>query len=159
MQGLNLPTYSFKLKSEGGRNLIFDEIRKRYVTLTPEEWVRQNFIRYLINEKDYPAPLISLEKQFSYNRMKKRSDILVYSRKGIPALMVECKAPDVKINQTVFDQIALYNLKYNVPYLVVTNGINHYCCRYVSNPSEGQYIFLREIPEYKTIDPRDPDIK
>jgi len=153
MDSLNLPTYSFKLKSEGGRNLIFDEIRHKYIVLTPEEWIRQNFIRYLINEKSYPVALIALEKQFKYNRMSKRSDILVYSRMGVPVLMVECKAPGIKLNQGVFDQIALYNLKFNVPYLIVTNGINHYCCRYLKG--QGKYQFLEEIPDYPVISSED----
>jgi hypothetical protein len=153
MQSLNLPTYSFKLKSEEGRNLIFDEIRKKYVVLTPEEWVRQNFVRYLISEKFYPAALISLEKHFSYNRMQKRSDILVYDRNANPVLMVECKSPDVKINQAVFDQIALYNLKFKVPFLVVTNGIHHYCCQYAE--VVGNYRFLEEIPGYDILSPGD----
>ena len=153
MQPLNLPTYSFKLKSEGGRNLIFDDIRRRYVALTPEEWVRQNFIRYLISEKSYPPALITLEKQFAYNKMVKRSDILVYNRKGDPVLMIECKATGVKVNQQVFDQIALYNLKFNVPYLIVTNGIHHYCCRY--DVSQGGYRFLEEIPDYPGLSPED----
>lgn len=153
MHSLNLPTYSFKLKSERERNFIFDEIRKRYVALTPEEWVRQNFVRYLISEKSYPAALISLEKHFSYNGMQKRSDILVHDRKANPVLMVECKSPDVKINQAVFDQIALYNLKFKVPFLVVTNGIHHYCCRFTEE--EGNYRFLEKIPEYNIISPGD----
>jgi hypothetical protein len=153
MQSLNLPTYSFKLKFEGGRNLIYDEIRRKYVVLTPEEWVRQNFIRYLISEKSYPAALIALEKQFEYNRMEKRSDILVYNRRGIPVLMVECKAPGIKVNQNVFDQIALYNLTFNVPYLIVTNGINHYCCKYLKEP--GRYQFLEEIPDYQVLNCED----
>jgi hypothetical protein len=153
MQRLNLPTYSFKLKSVDGRNLIFDEIRRRYVVLTPEEWVRQNFIRYLIIEKSYPPSLLALEKQFAYNKMVKRSDILVFNRKGIPVLMIECKAPGVNVNQEVFDQIALYNLKFNVPYLVVTNGIHHYCCKY--ELSQGRYRFLEEIPDYAVLNPED----
>jgi type I site-specific restriction-modification system R (restriction) subunit len=153
MQGLNLPTYSFKLKSVDGRNTIFDDIRRRYVALTPEEWVRQNFIRYLVNEKSYPQALISIEKQFKYNRLVKRSDVLVYNRSGIPVLMIECKAPDIKINQEVFDQIALYNLKFNVPYLVVTNGIQHYCCIYEAG--EGKYRFLENIPDYPVLNPED----
>jgi len=133
--------------------MIFDEIRRKYVVLTPEEWVRQNFIRYLVNEKAYPAALISLEKHFKYNRLKKRSDILVHDRKGLPVLIVECKAPDVKVNQAVFDQIALYNLKFKVLYLVVTNGIHHYCCRYTEE--KGGYRFLEDIPEYDIISPPD----
>jgi type I site-specific restriction endonuclease len=153
MQRLNLPTYSFKLKSEDGRNLIYDDIRRRYVALTPEEWVRQNFIRYLVSEKLYPSALISLEKAFSFNQMTKRSDIMVYDRKGIPVLMVECKAPSVYVNQDVFDQIALYNLKFNVPFLIVTNGIHHYCCRY--EKGQGKYQFLQEIPAYQELSPGD----
>jgi hypothetical protein len=151
MQGLNLPTYSFRIKSVDGRNMIFDEIRRRYVVLTPEEWVRQNFIRYLVSDKSYPSSLIAIEKQFKYNKLVKRSDILVYNRGGIPVLMIECKAPDIKINQEVFDQIALYNLKYNVPYLVVTNGIHHYCCNYETE--KGKYKFLDEIPDYPVLNP------
>jgi len=150
MESLNLPTYSFKLKSEGGRNLIFDEIRRRYVALTPEEWVRQNFVMYLTTEKSYPPALIALEKQFKYNGMLKRSDILVYNRRGEPVLMVECKAPGVKVNQEVFNQIALYNLKFNVPYLAVTSGIKHYCCRYRGDMKS--YEFLKEIPDYPSLD-------
>lgn len=153
MQGLNLPTYSFKLKSVDGRNLIFDDIRRRYVALTPEEWVRQNFIRYLVSDKSYPPSLIAIEKQFKYNRLVKRSDILVYNRDGVPVLMIECKGPEIKINQEVFDQIALYNLKFNVPYLIVTNGINHYCCSYESE--QGKYKFLEKIPDYPLLSPGD----
>lgn len=105
----------------------------------------------MVNEKAYPAALISPEKHFRYNRMQKRSDILIYDRKGSPALIVECKAPDVKVNQAVFDQIALYNLKFKVPYLVVTNGVQHYCCRY--NEDKKGYQFLEQIPEFEIISP------
>ncbi len=149
MESLNLPTYSFKLKSEGGRKLIFDEIRRKYVVLTPEEWIRQNFIRYLIHEKFFPATLIALEQQFEYNRMVKRVDILIYSRSGKPVMMVECKAPDIKINQETFNQIALYNLRFNVSFLVVTNGVVHYCCKY---DKEGKkHRFLKQIPDYQEL--------
>lgn len=149
MQRLNLPTYSFKLKSEGGRNLIYDEIRRRYVILTPEEWVRQNFVRYLVSEKSFPASLIELEKTFVYNQMTKRTDVLVYDRKGVPVFMIECKAPAVHVNQDVFDQIALYNLKFNVPFLAVTNGIHHYCCMYKAG--KGGYRYLNDIPDYSIL--------
>jgi len=149
MESLNLPTYSFKLKSEGGRKLIFDEIRRKYVVLTPEEWIRQNFVRYLISEKSFPSSLISLEQQFEYNRMVKRVDILVYNRSGKPVMMIECKAPGTKINQAVFDQIALYNLRFKVQFLAVTNGVDHYCCKY-DKAGQG-YIFLKQIPDYQAL--------
>lgn len=146
MQRLNLPTYSFTIKSEGNRRFIFDPVRKKYVALTPEEWVRQNFARYLVDEKACPLTLIAIEKQFVYNRMSKRADILVYGKDANPLLMVECKAPSVKITQAVFDQVALYNLRFALNYLVVTNGLKHYCCRL--NAGDGNFTFLEEIPEY-----------
>lgn len=153
MEGLNLPTYSFKLKSEGGRKFIFDEIRRKYVALTPEEWVRQNFIRYLVNEKSFPAALIAVEQQFEYNRMVKRADILVYDRSGKPVMMVECKSPGTKINQKAFNQIALYNLRFNLLFLAVTNGVVHYCCKY-GGRGEG-HRFLERIPDYSELTPMD----
>ncbi len=149
MLNLNLPAYSFKIKSGEGRKLIFDEIRRKYVVLTPEEWVRQNFVQYLVREKSCPASLISLERQFDYNRMVKRADILIHNRSGMPVMMVECKAPDIKINQETFNQIALYNLRFNVPFLIITNGIEHYCCRY-SKKGKG-YRFLKQIPDYQEL--------
>ncbi len=149
MESLNLPTYSFTIKSEAGRNYIFDAIRKKYIVLTPEEWVRQNFIQYLVQDKGFPASLITVEQQFSFNKMKKRSDILVYNKLGDPVLLVECKAPAVPINEKVFDQIGLYNLTHHVPWLLVTNGIKHYCCRYVDN--EDKYQFTDFIPDWKDV--------
>src|SRR3989337_293887 len=128
MQQLNLPIYSFKIKSEGEKKFIYDEIRKKFVSLTPEEWVRQNFIRYLIHEKQFPATLIVIEMAMKYNRMKKRGDVVVYDRAGKPVVIVECKAPDVKITQNAFDQVARYNMALKVKYLVATNGLTHYCC-------------------------------
>ena len=148
MERLNLPTYSFKLKSEEGRKLIFDEIRKKYVILTPEEWVRQHFIQYLVRMKSYPAALIEIERQFTYNRLTKRADILVNDRNAKPVLLVECKAPDVKINQETFTQAALYNLKFNLKYLVLTNGLDHFCCKFEGS---GRYRFLDDIPGYGEI--------
>ena len=150
MQRLNLPTYSFTIKSEGKRQLIFDAIRKKYVVLTPEEWVRQNFARYLVDEKSCPPALIAIEKQFTYNRMSKRADILVYGRDARPLMMVECKSPAVKIGQRVFDQVALYNLSFALNYLVVTNGLKHYCCR-LENGGGGGFSYLAEIPDYSVM--------
>jgi hypothetical protein len=145
MERLNLPTYSFNIKLKEQRKYIFDFIRKKYVLLTPEEWVRQNFLKYLVEEKKYPASLIAVEKEFKLNTLSKRSDVVVYNRLGQPFLMVECKATNVTINQKVFDQIARYNMKLNVEYLVVTNGLEHYCCKIdIENQN---YIFLKDVPE------------
>ena len=146
MERLNLPTYSFNIKFKEQRKYIFDFIRKKYVLLTPEEWVRQNFLKYLVEEKKYPASLIAVEKEFKLNKLSKRSDVVVYNRLGQPFLIVECKATTVKIDQKVFDQIARYNMKLNVEYLVVTNGLVHYCCKIdVENQN---YYFLKDIPEF-----------
>ena len=149
METLNLPTYSFSLKSRDGRNYIFDPIRKKYVVLTPEEWVRQNFIQYLVQEKGFPASLLTVEQPFRYNRMLKRTDILAYNSQGEPLVLVECKAPSVPVTENVFEQIGLYNLAHRVPWLIVTNGMKHYCCRYVER--ENKYIYTDFIPDWPVI--------
>jgi type I site-specific restriction endonuclease len=149
MENLNLPTYSFKIKSEVQRKLIFDSIRKKYVVLTPEEWVRQNFIRYLIEEKGYPASLIAVEKKVDVNLLPQRSDIVLYNANAKPVMIVECKAAKIKITQDVFNQIARYNMKLMVPLLVVTNGLHHYCCQ--MDYQKKTFEFLREIPHYSLI--------
>ena len=147
MQDLNLPTYNFKLKSNENKTLIFDNIRKKYVVLTPEEWVRQHYIYFLIEEKGYPRSLIALEKQLVINNRKKRTDILIFNTSGNPQIIVECKAPSIKITQATFDQIARYNLKLKANYLIVTNGLDHYYCK--MDFEKESYIFLTEIPSYK----------
>ncbi len=149
MDKLNLPNYSFNIKFEGQRKLIFDSIRKKFVVLTPEEWVRQNFISYLVENKNYPKGLIAVEKKVDVNRMPQRSDIVLYNNMAIPVMIVECKAPSVKISQETFNQIARYNMKLQVPYLVVTNGLNHYCCQidYEMN----SFKFIPDIPDYKAL--------
>lgn len=147
MQALNLPPYQFKLKQQGVRTQIFDAIRKKYVVLTPEEWVRQNFLQYLILDKSYPASRIAVEAGLKYNQLQKRMDVLVYDKQGNPHLMVECKAPEVKITQDVFDQIARYNMVFKVKYLVVTNGMNHFCCR--MDYTENTYSYLENIPAFE----------
>ena len=149
MDRLNLPTYFFTVKSEAGRKYIFDPVRKKYVILNPEEWVRQNFIQYLVHEKSFPVSLITVEREFLFNRMKKRTDILVYETSGDPVLMVECKSPDIKITRQVFDQIGLYNLTYRLKWLIVTNGLQHFCCR--MNPATGRYDFADEMPSWKDV--------
>jgi len=147
MQKLNLPNYSFKLKNNEKHTFIFDDLRKKDIVLTPEEWVRQHFVQYLIQEKKYPVSLIAIEKQLTINNLKKRTDILVFGTDGLPNIIVECKAPHIKINQDTFDQIARYNLKLNANFLIVTNGLEHYYCQLdIKNES---YIFLQDIPPYK----------
>ena len=149
MEKLNLPSYNFNIKLEGQRKLIFDSIRKKYVVLTPEEWVRQNFISYLVKTKNYPKGLIAVEKKVDVNRMPQRSDIVLYNNRAIPVMIVECKAPSVKISQGTFNQIARYNMKLQVQYLVVTNGLNHYCCEI--NYETNSFKFLQEIPDYLSV--------
>lgn len=147
MKVLNLPTYQFKMKQVGVRTQIFDGIRKKYVALTPEEWVRQNFLQYLIHEKKFPASLISVEAGLKYNQLQKRMDVLVYDKQGSPYLMIECKAPEVKITQDVFDQIARYNMVFKVKYLVVTNGIHHFCC--IMDYEKQSYLYLEQVPVFE----------
>jgi len=146
MHKLNLPSYQFKIKSSENKQLIFDRIRKKYVVLTPEEWVRQNFIEYLIFEKNYPISIIAVEKQLIINGLNKRFDILIFNTDGSSKIIVECKAPSVKITQDTFDQIARYNLKLNADFLIVTNGLTHFSC--VLDTVNKQYIFLKEVPPY-----------
>jgi hypothetical protein len=146
MQALNLPPYEFRTKKENRNLRIFDEVRKKYVALTPEEWVRQHFIMYLIKEKQVPASLIILEKKIIMNSMSRRPDILIHDRQGKAIMIVECKAPEVKISQDTFDQVARYNSVIRVPYLVVTNGLQHYCCR--MDYDNSSYDFLEDIPAY-----------
>jgi hypothetical protein len=148
MQSLNLPTYSFKIKSVDRATFIFDAWRKKYIRLTPEEWVRQNFARFLVEERAYPAGRMVMEKSLRYNNMVKRCDILVYGPSN-PLVLVECKAPEVKIEKQVFDQIATYNLAFQVEYLLVSNGLKHYACRV--DFEEKKVKFLNDIPEYPDI--------
>jgi len=149
MMQLNLPGYEFSTTQKEGRTMIFDTFRRRWVKLTPEEWVRQNFIRYLADEKHYPASLIAVEHSLKINRQNFRADAVVFSTNGKPLLLVECKAPEVKITQKVFEQIVRYNFEFQVDYLMVTNGLTHFCCRI--NKLDQTYQFLDEIPEYNLL--------
>lgn len=144
---LNLPKYDFKLKRIEGSEYIFDEVRKKYIKLTPEEWVRQHLVHYLNVYKKYPVSLMSIEHALVYNGMKKRADIVCFDTSGKPIVIVECKAPSVKISQKVFEQIARYNFDLKVPYLMVSNGLEHYCCQ--MNYDKASFDFLKEIPEYQ----------
>ncbi|RKD85951.1 type I restriction enzyme HsdR N-terminal domain-containing protein [Mangrovibacterium diazotrophicum] len=143
---LNLPSYSFRTKQVDSKVQIFDEIRKKFLVLTPEEWVRQNFIRYLVEVKAFPASLMAIETGLKLNGNQFRADLLVYGKNGNPLLIVEFKAPEVKITQKTFDQIARYNLTFKVPFLIISNGLEHYCCQ-VDFESKN-YQFFRDIPVY-----------
>jgi len=144
MQKLNLPTYPFKFKMLGQITQIFDIVRKKYTSLTPEEWVRQHMIHYLIHEKSFPASLMGVEKGLVYNGLKKRVDILIYDRNARPFMIVECKAPSVKLSQNVLDQASVYNLQLHVQYLLITNGLVHYC--FHLDPSGTTLKYIEEIP-------------
>lgn len=146
MKNLNLPAYNYKLKSSENKTYIFDVIRKKYIVLTPEEWVRQHLVHYLINEKGYPKSLINVEKQLIINNLKKRTDIVVFTNTGTPHIIVECKAPSVKITQKTFDQIARYNLKLKAQFLMLSNGLQHYFAKL--DLENNAFVFLKDIPKY-----------
>ena len=148
MRNLNFPSYKFRIKNSENNTHIFDVIRKKFVVLQPEEWVRQHCVQYLIQEKKYPISLINVEKVVLINGLRKRYDIVIFNPDGSLALIVECKAPEVKISQSVFDQIARYNRILKAPYLMVTNGINHYFC--TMNHDLESYDFLESLPNYNT---------
>jgi hypothetical protein len=151
VQHLNFPEYQFRLRSNanGQSSEIFDIVRKKFVALTPEEWVRQHLLRFLIEEKKYPASLLAVEKELSVAGIKKRADVLVYSRDAKPIMIAECKSPDLKLNQSTFDQAARYNLPLNVGWLLLTNGLLHYCCRI--NSEEKKYELVESIPDYEKL--------
>ncbi len=146
---LNLPNYPFKITQKDDLYFIFDEIRKKHLVLTPEEWVRQHFIRYLLNEKKFPASLLQIEGGLSLNQTRKRSDILVYNKLGEKIMVVECKAPSVPITQSTFDQVARYNSIYKARWLVVTNGLQHYYAK-IDHVNE-KFLFIEELPEYRLL--------
>lgn len=148
MQQLNLPPCELDIKrnGDGPDYSVFDILRKKYVALTPEEWVRQHFVHFIINEKNFPASLMANEVAITLNGTSRRCDTIVYDRKGSPAMIIEYKAPEININQAVFDQIVRYNIVLKVKYLVVSNGINHYIC--VIDYNNKGYRFLRDIPQY-----------
>jgi len=143
---LNFPVYSFRFKNSENKVSIFDEIRKKFILLTPEEWVRQHVIQFLLQEKKYPKSLINVEKLIKINNLNKRYDGVVFQPNGEIFLLIECKAPEVPISQHTFDQIARYNLVLKAKYLMVTNGLNHYFCQ--MDFENEKYVFLKELPEY-----------
>ena len=150
MQKLNLPVYEFQYRNKENGRHVLDIYRKKYVLLTPEEEVRQRFARYLVEEKGYPGSLIMTEFSLKLNEMTRRCDILVHKPAGIPAVLVECKAPGVKISRETFDQAARYNMVFKVKYLMVSNGLKHYCC-YIDFNNQ-KVNFQSEIPSYDLLD-------
>ena len=148
MEKLNFKKYQFKIKINENKQYVFDEIRKKNVLLTPEEWVRQNCVQFLIHEKKYPKSLISIEKKISINSLTKRYDIVVFGSDGMILLIVECKSPKIKISQRTFDQISRYNLVLKSQYLMLTNGLTHYFCKV--DFENNKYFFLKKLPKYKS---------
>lgn len=143
---INLPSYEIKLRQTGGNQQIFDILRRKYVALTPEEWVRQHFVHFLIEHKGYPKGLLANEVELRLGEKKLRCDTVLYNRVLQPQMIIEYKAPTITLTQRVFDQISAYNLLLHVDFLVVSNGLRHYCCR--MNYESHTYEFLRDIPDY-----------
>lgn len=149
MLSLNLPTFAVKVAEKNGKRIIFDAVRRKYVALTPEEWVRQHFVNYLITEKRFPKELLANEVSIKLNNTAKRCDTIAYNRFLAPIVIVEYKAPIIDITRAVFDQIARYNIVLRVRYLIVSNGINHFCCKIDYDTQT--YSFLEGIPEYTSL--------
>ena len=149
METLNLPKADLRLCTTGGRTMVLDPLRRKYVALTPEEWVRQHFVHYLIGHKGYPQTLMANEIQLAIGNKKLRCDSVLYDRSLKPRMIIEYKAPTVNITQKVFDQITVYNMLLHVDYLVVSNGIKHYCCQ--MDYDNQKYLFLEDIPDYQEI--------
>ena len=149
MQELNLPSFERKVMMKDDRPFILDIIRRQYVALTPEEWVRQHFVHYLLEHLSYPATLMGNEVALTLNGTKRRCDTVVYDRNLKARIIIEYKAPTVKIDKNVFAQIARYNLVLKVDYLIVSNGIQHYCCR--MDYSRNSFEFIANIPDYSSL--------
>ena len=148
MQKLNFQLYNFRFKNNENKLSIFDEIRKKFIILTPEEWVRQHVVQFLLEEKKYPKSLINVEKVLKINGLRKRYDVVVFNSDGSIFILIECKAPEIKITQATFDQIARYNMTMNAQFLMVTNGLNHYFCQ--MDYENEKYTFLENLPNYNS---------
>jgi len=147
MQSLNLPTYAFRItQNENGEKYIYDIIRKKPIMLTPEEWVRQHMIHYLHNDLGYPKGLLKVESGVVYNTRLKRSDIVVYTNESKPFILVECKAPSVKISQSTLEQVAMYNKTLNASVIILSNGLTHYTFKL---DKKGELLNLDEIPKFE----------
>lgn len=143
---LNFPPYPFRLQEREGGLYIFDELRKKHLLCTPEEWVRQHLVQYMISQKLYPRGLVRIEGGLSVNERRRRSDVLFYNSLGEEHLLAECKSPAVKITDKVFSQVALYNTQHRAKYLLVTNGLEHFCCE--MDYEHHSYRFINSIPAY-----------
>ncbi len=146
MIALNLPPYDHKIKKKDDKLFIFDILRKKYVFLTPEEWVRQHFVHFLINQYHYPKALMKAEGGLKYNNLPKRTDLVIFDNYGKPYIVVECKDVFVPLTQAVFEQAARYNYVLKAPYLIVVNGLEYHCCR-IDHITQ-TYQFLEDIPRY-----------
>ena len=144
---LNLPQYEIKIGEKNGKRTIFDFLRRKYVTLTPEEWVRQHFTHYLTDHKGYPKGLMGNEVELRVGEKRLRCDTILYNKQGQPQMIIEYKAPTIQIQQKTFDQISVYNLLLHVDYLIVSNGLQHYCCK--MDYENQKYLFLQDIPDYE----------
>lgn len=149
MLALNLPPADLKLSQREGQTYVFDTLRRRYIKLTPEEWVRQHFVHFLINHKGYPQEMLANEVSLSLNSTTKRCDTVLYDTETHPRMIIEYKAPHIALSQRVFDQISRYNIVLRVPYLIVSNGLEHYCCQ-VDYETQ-TYQFLRDIPSFNQL--------
>ena len=146
---LNLPQYEIKIGEKDGKRTIFDFLRRKYVALTPEEWVRQHFTHYLVEQKGYPKGLLGNEIELRIGEKRLRCDSILYNKVAQPQMIIEYKAPHVPVSQHTFDQISAYNLLLKVDYLIVSNGLEHYCCR-MDYEHQG-YVFLKEVPDYEKL--------
>ena len=149
MSGLNLPPSELKTKISNGKSLVYDRLRKQYVRLTPEEYVRQHFIHFLIEHRDFPEGLLANEIEIALGNLKKRCDTVVYNRMLVPVAIIEYKSPKTSISQTVFDQIVRYNMSLKVPWLIISNGLQHFCCKIDFENGESQ--FEKDIPYYSQL--------
>lgn len=146
---LNLPTYEIKIAQQGNKQVIFDFLRRKYVALTPEEWVRQHFVHYLVEHKGYPAGLMGNEIELSVGEKRLRCDTVLYNKVTAPQMIIEYKAPQIKLQQKTFNQISAYNLLLKVDYLIVSNGMQHICCK--MDYANQKYYFLEDIPDYQNL--------
>ena len=146
---LNLPQYEINITEKDGKRLIFDFLRRKYVALTPEEWVRQHFTHYLVEHKGYPKGLLGNEIELQIGDKRLRCDSILYNKEAQPRIIIEYKAPTIPIQQKTFDQIAAYNLLLKVDYLVISNGLEHYCCQ--MDYEQRQYRFLPDVPDYEKL--------
>ena len=149
MYELNLPPYPIKLQEKDGKRMILDFLRKKYVALTPEEWVRQHFVHFLVDHKGYPQGLLANEVELKIGDKRLRCDTLLYNKEARPRMIIEYKAPTVALQQKTFDQISIYNHLLKADYLIISNGLQHYCCK--MNIPQRRYCFLEDIPDYENL--------